>query len=463
MQRKHLHLGAILLIALFFSFSFQDNDPIKKLSDLSVKSVNKVVVVQFNKTYFGTNETDASGNYWLDRTAIPVGTDYGSGAAYSRNDTGWVYVMGGNFATSLVYRYNMRTDSWSSMANLPLGKDRMGSAVLKDSIYSIGGSTVDPDYTTDFYKYDINSNTWTSRTPLPNPMGWCKGLGYQDSLIYVAGGFDGSATLAQVLLYNSKNNTWRIATPMPGIRFGGGFAVSGDTLVYVSGVDGADYTNTVFVGVISQTDRSVINWTSGTPLPVPLSTGQYRFDAHNWGNKGIIITGGSSDAFDVSDACMSYSPGANAWTILPNKPTAWTAGQSGVAFSNGALRLVCASGNNGSAIITTTEMYSDTLVTVGISDPFVNNVIPNGYELEQNYPNPFNPSTTISFSLPEKSSVVLKIYNQLGKEIMTLVNDTRTSGNYRINFDASGLSSGIYFYKLETADFTHVKTMVLLK
>jgi|GEM_PF-1286959 len=85
------------------------------------------------------------------------------------------------------------------------------------------------------------------------------------------------------------------------------------------------------------------------------------------------------------------------------------------------------------------------------------------YVLEQNYPNPFNPSTTIKFGIPEKNNVVVKIYNSLGSEIATLVNEVREAGSYEIQFNANNLSSGIYYYKIESGNFVETKKMILLK
>ena len=85
------------------------------------------------------------------------------------------------------------------------------------------------------------------------------------------------------------------------------------------------------------------------------------------------------------------------------------------------------------------------------------------YRLNQNYPNPFNPSTTISFTIPMTSNVSLKIFNVLGKEVATLVNETKNAGNYSINFNASGLSSGVYFYQFTTDNFTTTKKFTLMK
>ncbi len=85
------------------------------------------------------------------------------------------------------------------------------------------------------------------------------------------------------------------------------------------------------------------------------------------------------------------------------------------------------------------------------------------YNLEQNYPNPFNPSTVIKYSLKESGKVTLKIYDMLGKEVMTLVNETQNAGSHLINFNGNGLASGVYFYKLDTGSFTQVKKMILMK
>lgn len=89
--------------------------------------------------------------------------------------------------------------------------------------------------------------------------------------------------------------------------------------------------------------------------------------------------------------------------------------------------------------------------------------IPSDFVLNQNYPNPFNPNTVISWYTPFDGHQTLKIYNVLGTEIATLVNEFRTAGNYSINFDASGLSSGIYYYKLQAGNFSETKKMILMR
>ncbi|MBK9098439.1 MAG: T9SS type A sorting domain-containing protein [bacterium] len=97
--------------------------------------------------------------------------------------------------------------------------------------------------------------------------------------------------------------------------------------------------------------------------------------------------------------------------------------------------------------------------------------VPTEFALEQNYPNPFNPTTTIKFQIPEMSFVTLKVYDVLGNEITTLINEEKPIGNYEIEFDGSALTSGVYFYKLQAVNpskgsgqvFVDTKKIVLLK
>ena len=89
--------------------------------------------------------------------------------------------------------------------------------------------------------------------------------------------------------------------------------------------------------------------------------------------------------------------------------------------------------------------------------------IPASFSLSQNYPNPFNPSTGINYSIPKSGLVTIKVYNVLGKEIATLVNEYRSAGNYSVQFNGSKLSSGIYFYRMKSGNFVQTKKLMLMK
>ena len=89
--------------------------------------------------------------------------------------------------------------------------------------------------------------------------------------------------------------------------------------------------------------------------------------------------------------------------------------------------------------------------------------LPDKFFISQNYPNPFNPSTIINYQIPKSTLVTLKVYDILGREVTTLVNEEKPAGNYEINFNGSRLSSGIYFYRIQVGGYTSIKKMILLK
>jgi len=93
----------------------------------------------------------------------------------------------------------------------------------------------------------------------------------------------------------------------------------------------------------------------------------------------------------------------------------------------------------------------------------LNIAIPREFKLGQNYPNPFNPTTIINFSIPKTSLVTIKVYDVLGNEVATLVDEEKVQGVYSVTFDASHLSSGVYFYKINSGNYSEVKKMVFIK
>jgi PKD repeat protein len=101
-------------------------------------------------------------------------------------------------------------------------------------------------------------------------------------------------------------------------------------------------------------------------------------------------------------------------------------------------------------------------VPVGVEDESESGIV-HSYQLMQNYPNPFNPETKISYSIPNPEFVTLKVYDMLGKEVQTLVNEFQSAKTYSVSFDASDLSSGVYLYKLQAGDFFDSKKMILIK
>jgi hypothetical protein len=119
------------------------------------------------------------------------------------------------------------------------------------------------------------------------------------------------------------------------------------------------------------------------------------------------------------------------------------------------------------ALSTGSELWFDTVSMIKTNPTSVelnqSGIVPNNFGVMQNYPNPFNPSTTIPFSLPSTSFVSLKIFDVLGKEVATLVNEVKSAGIYKTQWNADHMPSGIYFYRLQAGSFTETKKLVLLK
>ncbi len=127
-------------------------------------------------------------------------------------------------------------------------------------------------------------------------------------------------------------------------------------------------------------------------------------------------------------------------------------------------RILYASALTGGWIYTTGDsgkIYRNQFQVTGISS--INSEIPSGFVLFQNYPNPFNPTTKINFTIPTSGNVKLTVYNTVGKRVMVLLNQNLQAGSHAYNFDGSSLSSGTYFYTLQTDRYFETKRMVLLK
>jgi hypothetical protein len=123
-------------------------------------------------------------------------------------------------------------------------------------------------------------------------------------------------------------------------------------------------------------------------------------------------------------------------------------------------------GQQGGLNIYNIGSYQDSIISFTLGDPTnINNngIIPQNFELKQNFPNPFNPATEINYSITKTGLVILKVYDLLGREVSTLVNEVQKPGVYNSRFDASALSTGVYFYKIQTTDFSDIKKMIYVK
>ena len=222
-----------------------------------------------------------------------------------------------------------------------------------------------------------------------------------------------------------------------------------------------------------------------------------KFNATDWDpyfqrttNNGVIWTGGYVDASTdttVSSDVIAISRVPNTFRIAYSTATNNTDGKAFIrTFNNGYYNPFrfqlnvspCAVSfspvragyrfTQTDSCFTIVEGFggNTTYAYAGCSGPLTgigNSETPVSFKLSQNYPNPFNPTTKISYALPKSGLVTLRVYDILGKEVATLVNEVKNAGNYTVDFAATNFTSGVYFYKLETNGFSDIKKMMLIK
>lgn len=150
--------------------------------------------------------------------------------------------------------------------------------------------------------------------------------------------------------------------------------------------------------------------------------------------------------------------------LSKNDGTSWTDVTTGVTGSSPTIREIASNSTYAFVIIDNGSVYRRPLSDLGIVgiEP-ISSQVANSFNLSQNYPNPFNPTTNINFSVPKSDFVKMTVYDINGKEISTLVNQEMTPGTYKVDFDGSNLSSGIYYYIMTSKNFVETKKMILLK
>lgn len=231
------------------------------------------------------------------------------------------------------------------------------------------------------------------------------------------------------------------------------------TRVYHSSNLGATWSSAASTGTANtyavHYNSSSNGMASGTAVVKSTDGGATYSAATNPGTSGNIsgLEGNGTDWWATRSGASIYrSTDHGATWTTPHT-------QTGAVFQDIDLALVgnCPQGwavGNGGAIAKMSTV-------VGISN--VGGEVPTSFILSQNFPNPFNPSTNISFSIPKSGLVTLKVYDMVGKEVATLVNESKPAGNYIVGFNASNLPSGAYFYRVEADGFVDTKKMLLIK
>jgi Secretion system C-terminal sorting domain len=242
---------------------------------------------------------------------------------------------------------------------------------------------------------------------------------------------------------------------------------------YVSTDNGSTWTektNSNYPGLVDLvTSNQIIN--IGSDLFLATADGLYKStdQAESW----VRIDQGFAtwDLFGVAAIQCVYTDGSDLYASMIHDDSAYVSSDAGTTWSD------ISDGNALNHHITSFAMFNGHLFATqfGTADTSLlrygsatgvdreNAAIPEKFELSQNYPNPFNPTTKIDFSVPGKTFVSLKVFDVLGKEIADLVHKELPGGKYTVDFNATHLASGVYFYRLNTNSITRINKMVLLR
>jgi hypothetical protein len=209
-----------------------------------------------------------------------------------------------------------------------------------------------------------------------------------------------------------------------------------------------------------------------------LSRGVYKWSGNVQVSAGsVTFSGNSTDVWILQIAgnfdlvgSVALSGGAQAknifWQVAGQVTLESDAAMQGVILCQTQIVMITgASLNLGIALAQTqVTLQANTIVSPGNLSA-VNDIgtIPEKFALEQNYPNPFNPSTIINFSLAKSGQATLSVYDVLGRQVSELVNERREAGVHEVKFDGSGLSSGVFFYRLQAGDFVQTRKLMLLR
>jgi hypothetical protein len=355
--------------------------------------------------------------------------------------------------TTLIQRYSITGNSWSTGVPLPAPKTQGTLTRCGTKLYFIGGGAAAGDGGSNTV-YEYSAGAWTTMTPLPGNVSGHAAVNWGDSVIITVCG-PWSTPTTNCYYFRPGTNTSGTSTPFGGAaRRSHAFGISGNKIFIACGFP---FQNDLWIGTIGS-NASTITWAPGpTPPGVPRS----RIGGVGVCDKFYIIGGNNSAGATSSDSTSVYNVNGNTWTVIPGKPAPVHNNEAAVTYKlvGDTSKIFCPGGSS----LAATTLNNDVIGCGGNVLGITQNGIPRVYSLGQNYPNPFNPTTTIKFEIPKSGLVKLVVFDILGREVTTLVNDFKQAGNYNISFDASSLASGVYFYKIEANDFVQTKKMLLIK
>jgi N-acetylneuraminic acid mutarotase len=392
---------------------------------------------------------------WNQKATIPTARCF----AASCELNGKIYVIGGGKTTSsrlnAMEVYDPSNNTWdTTKTDMPTARVELCVAAISGKIYVIGGATAHSGSPLGMVEeYDPLTGSWdTNKTPMPTAR---KGAAYGviHDKIYIAGGSaDANYTPSNILeIYDPATDTWTSGASMLAGRYYPQGAVLNDTLYVIGGLIGSPWTGQTLV---QKYDPTTDNWEFGTNL----NYGRVGHTADAVNGK-IYVIGGDKQPPIIMNV-EEYDPQTKTWTVIDTIPSAMIIHSSSV-YDN---RIYVFSGTvkTISQLTLTNNVYSFNPSSI-TSLESQKKLKPDVFVLHQNYPNPFNPTTVISWQLTIDSPVNLSVYNLAGQRVTVLVNEKQAVGSHSIEFDASNLASGIYFYRLEAGQHVDNRRMILMK
>ena len=417
-------------------------------------------------------EWNVTAGNWAPKSNFSSGIYYGGSVSSGFT----VYTLGGDNTgsgngTFNLTEYDIPGNSWKDLPAFP-GLIRLSELTKFDGkLISVGGfkdNATEP--TNEVSEFSLNNFGWSPGAVFPKKIFYHR-LGVHDrKTLYSVGGSDETNTLLNKVYFLQKgaSQVWQEATPLPGDgRADGGFAIVNKRAVYIGGFTNSFefpvQVDSVFVGVIDPANPANITWETRSNFP---GGPRARLRVFEWGPSRVLVVGGATgqDFSTLFNDVWVYDIDQDQWSQLTNFPVALCAYLGGSErFSSKDWAVVITGGvRTGPQLSASTYVLFDTLQVV-TSIETIDYKVPETFVLLQNYPNPFNPNTTIQFSISEKSFVDIEIFNVLGEKVATLISEELSAGNYKYDWRAENLTSGVYLYRLQTTNFATSKKMILIK
>ena len=426
--------------------------------DYATIKYNSSGVMQWEKRYNGPGNL----NDYASSIAIDV-----SGNVYV---TGQSEGTGSNFDYATIKYNSSGVQQWVQRYNGPGNYADAARSIAVDglgNVYVTGsgtGSGTGVDYAT--IKYNSSGDSvWVKIYSSPgNLSDYANSISVDNSgNVYVAGQSRGSGTAEDyaTIKYNSSGDSvWVQRYNGTGNLSDGAnsIAVDGSGNVYVTGSSTGSGTDFDYA-TLKYNSSGILQWLKR--YNGPINSSDYANSIALDGSGNVYVTGqspGSGLSYDYTTIKYNSS-GDSVWVKRYNGPANSTDNANSIALDgSGNVFVTGQSEGSGTGTDYATVKYSQ---SVGINQ--ISSEIPDKFSLSQNYPNPFNPVTKINYELRVTNYAKLVVYDVIGKEVVTLVNEKQSPGTYQVEFDAGSLTSGIYFYRLTSGDFTDTRRMMLIK